>query len=242
MSQLTQPAWVPKEKSPKLAIRYQSRVVHELDHTQKGVTSPLSTLKKTTGNFIQYMPVGKLGVTLACIDPILKQILGVGKKGEIDDTTRRDFEAELNSELGFLDSQKVTLDNPSVPFELYGRQKNRLGINLSTSAQLLGERVLVEKHIRREYPTTSSRFEDNLLDWDPHITIGFVRPEYLTRDEIDDLHGDPSGFIIGKAVASAEADHERFGVENIADQIVFPDSLVLGGLGVVCNKLARGAF
>lgn len=239
---LIETAWIPKDISPKQAIRYQSSIVHQVHPTQRELAGTLKEVQAATHEFVEYLPIGRLGITLARLDPVIKKILGADKRGVISDVTRRDFEAEINDSLKFPREYQVDVENPELPLTV-AADTNALSIKLSMDdPQLYGERVLVERYVRREYPTASARFGDDIVSWEPGVTIGYIKPEALSTDQYDDLLDDPSLYI-SQAVYDARAySAEQFGLEQPTSRIVFPESISLSGLGVVCNRQESRIF
>lgn len=238
-SELYLPSWSPKESSHKSPIHYESRIVRQLEPGQPELTRPLNQLRDTTSDFVNYRSVGALGVTLAILDPALKHIVGTDKRGKISKQAIREFEAELNSELDAQDlGTEFALQDSNRPFELYGRDQDKLGITLSSrDSRLYGQRIVAENYIREEYPQISSRFGTNgLLRITPHITIGTIMPQYLDGEERRQLYRNPSDFVLDRVSHTQQAEREMFAIDSDVEPIVFPEHITLGGLRVVCEK------
>ncbi len=224
--------------SIKNSIHYQSRVVRSVEPIQPELSKALNQLKETTGNFVEYKPIGRLGITLAILDPALKQVVGADKKGQVSDETIKHFEAELNEELDFANQGlEYPLKNPNVPVDLYGSEQARLGITLSQrDLRLRGQRLIVEEYIKDTYPAVSRRFgSKDLAHIVPHVTIGTVIPAYLDKEDRDLLYKDPSDFMLGRVLQEQIHAAERYRLDQ-PEPIVFPEAICLGGLHVVCEQ------
>lgn len=232
----------PKDKSPKQAVHYQSRIVHEVYPIQRELKATLKTLEQTTGDRIDYISVGRLGVTLATLDPLVKPILGLDKKGVIEKSAISDFEDELNTELEELHDRKVHIADISHPLELYGKHKDKLALRLSKFEGLTEERIEVEKYLREQEPNASSRFFNELMGWEPHIVIGIVKPEKFDVDNMDSFLDNPSSYLDNLVSEVHLRDREVFGIEPKNDAIIFPEEISLGALRVVCDRQAERVF
>lgn len=237
MSQIQTPVWISKETSHHTDVRYQSQLVHEVNPIQRELVSALKSLKQTTNTFIDYKPIGKLGVILTGLDPVIRHIISTDKRGVIHDAARRELEQDINTMLPDFRGTQVQLDNPSRPLGLFGTNKQNLGIRLAVNDPILfGERVLAERFIKEEYPLASERFGDELLGWEPHISIGTIRPGGIWGEALEDLMDDPNSYIEESVQSAYSEMEERFGISVDSRELVFPESLTLGALKVVCDK------
>lgn len=243
MSLISEPMWISKEVSHHAAVRYQSRVVHEINPIQREFVDTYKHLQETTDHIVDYIPVGRLGVVLAGLDPVIKQIISTDRRGNINEAARRELECDINEALPDMRQTVVRTSGGARPFALYGADKQELGIKLSTSDPVLfGERVLVERFIRDEHPRASNRFGEELLNWQPHIRIGFIRPGVLDAEQLQELHDDPTGYIENAMHQTHQNMQERYGIPVECRELVIPDELVLGGLKIVCDKQANRIF
>lgn len=235
--------WTPKGSSRKSAVRYQSRIVHTVQPIQPELAEALKTLKESAQDKFEFIKLGKLGVTLAELDPAVREIVGVDRKGAIFDQTRREVEDDLNDTFERFMGRVTGIADPERPFKLYGRQQNRLGIALDPlDDQLYGERIVAERYIRSEYPMVSDRFGDGVNTWEPHVTVAYVKPEQFTPTEWADLQYGPSEFLSALVFENAAMNRESYGLDNVPSKIMLPSELSLGGLQIVCNKQPERIF
>lgn len=237
MSLTEAPIWISKETSHRTAVRYQSEIVHEVNPVQRELAVALKNLEKTTDTFVDYLPLGRLGISLASLDPVIRQILSTDKRGIINNSARKEFERDLNESLAEFHGKTITVPSSTRPLGVFGHDKSELGIRLDVNDPLLfGERVLVERFIRIEHPAISERFGEEILNWEPHIPIGAIRPGTLTNDQLEELQVDTNGFIHNAMQQAYDEMEDRFGLDIGSRDFSFPDELALGGLRIVCNK------
>ncbi len=232
------PTWIQKNVSHHQAIRYRSLIIHQVSPIQKELSVSLKTLESATGNAIDYVPLGKLGVTLCRLDPGAKRVLGADKKGNISEAGRRDFEAELNEELPHCSNKSVALSNPTQPLRIYGPNADSLAIELDSLDPLLyGERSVVRRYLMQQHPELRNRTPDeDWQEWEPHITIGHINYERLDKADADLLRDDPNEYLLASVQQHAIMESNYHGIESAHSEVVFPDYLSLGGLKVVCDR------
>ncbi len=237
----------------KQPVHYDFRVCRGVQPGQPELEKPLSQLHEHTANFVQYKSLGKLGLTLLMLEPVLREILPRNRNGMIPPDGVRTFEDELRQSLHTAQYENyggIRLD-PVAPLALYGRHKNRLGLRLQKDYRLVGDRAVVEEYILDNYTTTeghdvSKRFLANTLTpIAPHITIGTVLYEHLTPEQGQALQDDPTWFVHSEAYASMEAQRLEYdfvsdklanpGPPPLVEHICLPESLSLSALSVVCR-------
>lgn len=230
--------------------RYECRVVRTVERDQPDLSRPLRQLQENTNNFITYKwnepgkELGRLGVTLVMLEPVLRQILGSNRHGTIRREELTIFEAELRD--GMSHAQFSNYDIPLQQFEplaLYGRHRQYLGLQLARSDyRMVADRAMVEQYIRDNYDRAdgqaiSRRFlARNLMRIEPHVTIGEVDYTALTAEQGRALRADPSQFVFDEAYARMEANEQEFGSDFAAQPIIFPEDVTLNGLRIFTQQ------
>ena len=246
----------PRSTTRKPPISYECRVVRSVAANQPELAGPLRLLKENTSNFVNYKwkesgkELGRLGVTLVMLEPVLRQILTKNRRGAIRREDVLTFETELRE--GMEHAQFENYDIPLDQFSqlaLYGRNKQYLGLQLSQrDYRMAADRTMVESYIRDNYDradgeVVSKRFlARNLRRMEPHITIGEIDYAALMyRDEdgvmaAEKLQADPSSFVFDQAHKRMELHAQEFGANFEPETIVLPDHVTLNGLKIFCQQ------
>jgi hypothetical protein len=211
---------------------------------------PLRQLHDNTGNFVNYRwneagkELGRLGVTLVRLDPVLRQILAKNRRGAIHRAGLDHFEAELRDTMRH--AQFADYDMPLrqfFPLDVYGKNKQYLGLRFQPGDyRLAGDRAMVEAYIRENYdredgnPLTKRFLAGNLQPVPSRITIGEVNYANLTSEEGRALQANPSQFVFDQAYTRMEQNEQEFGSEFAPETIVFPEVVTLNGLQIFCQQ------
>ncbi len=233
---LTKPYLVPKAPQKSPSVHYECHIARSVEPNQSEFVHALQVLEQNTADFVQYQPIGRLGVRLVMLESALKQIIGVDKKGIITEAARRDFETELNQNLARHPHGEFLIADPREPFVLQGRDDQELAIQLAKDDyRLHGDRAVAEEYIRDTYPGISAGRE-NVVRMEARVAIGEVQPQYLSPDDRGLLAENPSDFMLNTVMERQRSDADMFGLSGGVDPVVFPDAIILGGLHVVCQK------
>lgn len=224
--------------------RYDCRVIRELEPGQDHIIQPLGLLAANTFHLVRYDDPGKWHMTLIMLNPLLRQILAPNRRGDIPRGGVQHFETELRRDLDhtrFADYE-VKLD-PVHPLWLYGKDKNRLGMQLSQDDyRPVGDRAMVEAHLRANYdkpngdPVSKRFIDQNSLPLKPHVTIGEVRYENMTTEEAELLRKDPTTFLTRAAYDRMDEIERLYGEGCGAEDIVMPEEVSFAGLRVFCER------
>ena len=102
----------------------------------------------------------------------------IEKRGS-DHAAMQNFAYWMVSELdGFNDHKGSVTVNPDRKVDLFGTRRDKLAICISPDEQMLNERALIEEMLRDEFGDLPK-----IQDFDPHITIGRVHNDRLTREQ-----------------------------------------------------------
>lgn len=229
---------VIRSSTHKQAPHYECRVVRSVAPNQPELSDALGALERHTGNFVNYKEMGKLGVTLVMLEPVLRQIMGTNRKGAISREELTAFERDLNDSVSH--SQYADYDIPVhdslSPLSLYGKNKQHLAIRLAErDYRLVGDRAVIEQYIKDRYDVGKRFLEKNLVRMSPHVTIGQVRYENLEPRERESIQDDPTSFVIRRAYDSMQASEEQYGLTAERRQIIFPEQVTLNGLRIFCQ-------
>lgn len=225
--------------------RYECRITRGLQLPQPELTEPLRLLAEHTSNYITYRNVGKVGVTIMMIEPLLRRIMVKNQRGVIPKDGLQTFETELRDRMShaqFADYD-IPLDSFN-PLALRGANDDRLALQFDPKDyRMVGDRAMVEAYMRDSYDQAdgrpvSKRFIDKhshrLL---PHITIGDVHYENMTREQRDRFQEDPTAFLVTEAYHKMEWNQKEYGTSACeSEQIVFPETVSLNGLSVFCQQ------
>jgi hypothetical protein len=225
-------------------VRYECRITRSAQPDQPELAEPLRLLEANTNNYIQYRGIGKIGVTIMMIEPVLRKILISDRRGIIPKQDLQDFEAELQDNLRH--AQYADYDvpvDPAQPLALFGRNKDRLALQLHPrDYRLVGDRAVVESYIQDNYEQNdgrpvSRRFLDrNSARFRPHITIGDVRYENMDARQVETFQADPSVFLIRESYRQMASDREDYGESYAVQDIILPEHVALNGLKVFCQQ------
>lgn len=223
---------------------YECRVIREVQRGQAELTQSLQLLADNTPELITYKKFGSLGVTLAMLEPVLRKILPANRRGAISRDDLREFESELVGTMAraqFTDYD-IRLNSFS-ELALYGKDKQYLALELDQrDLRLEGERAMIEQYIRNNYDQedgsrVSKRFmSKNLSSLKPHITIGHVERENFSEAEYDAFVADPTTFMVQRADERMHANFEEYGGGFEPREIIFPETVTLGGLRIFCQQ------
>jgi hypothetical protein len=210
-----------------------------VEQNQPELKKPLDKLAESTSDVIQYKKFGTLGVTLVMLDPVLRQLMPQDRRGRIPREPLADFEREINEELdhAHYSNYDVPLSDAGFyPLELYGKDKRYLGIRLDKrDYRLIGDRAMVEEYICDNYDVSRRFLARNLVKMSPHITIGAVRYENMEYEDRQDLHRNPSDFILTRANRQMRADAREYGLPE-PEPIEFAETVTLNGLKIFCQQ------
>lgn len=225
-------------------VRYECRITRSVATDQPELAEPLRLLEDNTNNYVNYRGIGKIGVTIMMIEPVLRKILLADRRGIIPKQDLKIFEGELQDNLHHAQyaDYDVPLD-PVQPLALFGRNQDRLALQLdSRDYRLVGDRAVVEAYIQDNYDQNngrpvSRRFLDrNSARFRPHITIGDVRYENMDSNQIEDFQADPSAFLIRESYRQMSSDRQDYGESYQVQDIILPDQVSLNGLRVFCQQ------
>jgi len=211
---------------------------------QPELARPLGLLAANTANYIEYDEMGKVGVTIIMLEPLLRRILSPNRRGVIPRTSLQQFEAELRDDLSHAQyaDYNVPLDTIN-PLALYGSNKNYLGLQFSPKDyRLVGDRAVVEEYMKDNYDQAngrpvSQRFIDkNSRRLKPHATIGEVKYENMTPEQIEVFQADPTGFLVRETYDRMEANQKQYGSACEVERVTWPESVALNGLQVFCQQ------
>ena len=231
-----------RNATQKPQVRYESRVVRTVAPNQPELAVPLQRLGEHTRNFVDYKPLGKLGVTLVMLEPVLRQVLTTNRRGFIPRQALNNFEQELRNELHHAQyaDYDIPLQDSFSPLALYGKHDQYLGIRLhEKDYRLVGDRAVVEQYIRDNYDVGKRFLDRNLKRLRPHITIGEVHYENLDIEQREALQADPSAFVIREAYQGMDAMRRNYGIGIEAmdlETITFPETVTLNGLSVFVQQ------
>lgn len=218
---------------------HELRVVRTVAKDQTGLFGTLDTLRETTGNFVDYKDNDRLGVTVMMLGPLLQRLLGVGAGRQVPLKDLQETETDLKRAMQGARYQQYNvplLDPAFNPLDLYGVGKKWLGIRLSPRVLwLAGERAMVEKYFKDTYELSNRDLGRHLVDLRrPHITIGEVRYDQMTADQVAAIRANPSDFVLGADRARQERLVELEGRPAL-ELAVFPDEIGLNGLTIACQ-------
>lgn len=235
-------AWTPKEISRRPATHYDARLVRRVDAEHNDLAATIEAVQSATRDFTDFMPIGKLSVTLCDLSPVVRHVLNADKKGNIQEYAKQDFEQEIIEAID-TDGQKIVApEQGDYSFGLYGRWQNMLGIRLmAPSPLLIGERYIAERYIKDTYSTSPRFASEDLMDWEPHVTLGQIRYEALSPVQRSALQSNTSGFISAVVENPERLADPEYAPVYWSDPIEIPD-IALGGLRVVCDKKPNGIF
>jgi hypothetical protein len=224
--------------------RYDCRITRSVIQDQPELADPLRLLEANTSNYINYRGMGKIGVTIMMLEPVLRKILVPDGRGMISKQDLKVFEAELQNDLEH--AQYADYDVPVDPvyqLDLFGRNKDRLAIQLDPrDYRLVGDRAVVEAYIRDNYEQNDGRpisrrfFDRNSMRLRPHITIGDVRYENMDSNQVTTFQADPSVFLIREAQRQMISDRQDYGEAYEVRDIILPEQVSLNGLRVFCQQ------
>ena len=236
--------------SPKQAKHYECRVARGLDQNQPELGRSLRQFEEATGDFVDYKwdkrgkELGELGVTLAMLEPVLRDVLDI-PKGAIqrEDLTRFEVGLKERMESARYKDRSIPLDAEN-PLGLYGKRKNQLALRLdSQDLRLPGERAMVERYIQNTYDrndggeVTNKFLSKKLQPLDPHITIGEINYDTLNSEETEALQENPTEFMRGQVSDHLDYLGDNFERGDTAqDILMLPDKVSLNGLQVFCQR------
>lgn len=223
--------------------RYECRVVRPLQPGQSELTAALGLLAANTSNYVEYNKIGKTGVTIIMLEPILRQILLKDRRGVIPRDHVQNFESELRERLGHAQYADYDIPiDPLNPLALYGGGR-WLGLQFDPrDYRLTGDRAVVEEYVTDNYDRPdgrplSRRFIDaNTRRLKPHATIGEVHYENMTPAQEVAFRDNPTTFLVREAYARMERNVQDYGPSYAVTPIVWPETVALAGLSVHCER------
>ena len=233
----------PRSDTRKEPVRYECRVVRSVEANQPELMRPLELLEANTTNYVRY-DLGKMGVTIVMLEPILRHILMKNRRGVIPREDLQRFESALVHDLGH--AQYANYDIPLDPFNplaLYGKDKNWLGLQFAQrDYRLVGDRAVVETYLRDNYekpdgnPVSQRFIDQNTRRLKPHATIGEVRYENMTPEQTVSFQADPTLFLTRAVYDRMERDYIEYGIRHEGEEVVWPETVALDGLRVFCQS------
>jgi hypothetical protein len=231
--------------SAKEPVRYSCRVIRSIEQGRAGAARTLLPLIDNTSRYVEYEGVGKIGVTLVQLDPVLRSILGKDRRGAAALEGMPDFEAELRTKLAHAQYGEYSIPvAPVGQLGVFGRDSNVLGLRLSEDDyRLRGDHAVVQAYVddtyAQENESTRARFleANKMLDLS-HIALGRVRYENMSADEASDFRVDPTEFLTVAAEAEMSGNRERYGDHFEVQDITYPDAVAFNGLSVVCHQIS----
>jgi hypothetical protein len=226
-------------------VHYSCRVIRSVERGREGAARALLPLMDNTGRYVEYETVGKIGVTLVQLDPVLRSILGKDKRGAAALEGMPDFQAELRDKLDHAQYGEYAIPvSPEMQLGLYGRDSDVLGLRLSADDyRLRGDHAVVKAYIDDTYAheneSTRERFLQANRELDlSYIALGRVKLENMGADEASDFRADPTEFLAAAAEAEMNGNRERYGDHFVVHDITYPETVAFNGLSVVCHQIS----
>lgn len=236
--------------SLKSEAHYDCRVVRSVDKNQDELARSLRQLKDATGEFVEYKwskrseELGRLGVTLAKLNPVARDILDIPRRGKIRREDWRQFETDLNEHLEptRFQTHTIALDSEN-PLGLYGKNNEHLALRLDPNdSRVAHERKIIDTYLKETYhlpnggELSDEFLNGKLLPIDPHITIGKINYMAMGWDKQLALEENPSQFIQNEMtnyVESLTAEKHYYRTPTIA---TLPETVSLNGLQIWCQS------
>ncbi|HSX15759.1 MAG TPA: hypothetical protein VLF40_03125 [Candidatus Saccharimonadales bacterium] len=224
--------------------RYECRVTRSLAPNQEDLARPLGLLAANTSNYVEYDELGKVGVTIMMLEPILRRILTPNRRGVISRDSLQQFETELKDDLSHAQyaDYNIPLDIFN-PLALYGSDKNWLALQFSPKDyRMVGDRAVVEAYMRDNYvqangrPVSKRFIDGNSRRLRPHATVGEVHYENMAPEQVGQFQADPTGFLVREAYARMARNQEQYGSACGVEEIIWPETVGLNGLKVFCQQ------
>jgi hypothetical protein len=240
---IVEASWVPKETSRRPMPHYDARLIRRIDVEHNDLASTIDTIQAVAEDFVDFLPLGKLSVTLCDLNPVVRNALKPDKKGNIEEYAKKYFEQEIIETVDIHTATKIVAPaGGDYSFGLFGRWQETLGIRLKAPNPLLiGERFIAESYIKDVYGAGPRFGTVDLMEWEPYIALGHVNHEKLSAEHRYALQDDTSGFIAAIVENPERLTDSEYAPPHWAEPIEVPD-IALGGLRIVCDKQPERVF
>jgi|GEM_PF-4640736 hypothetical protein len=215
-----------RTKGPK--SRYGLSIVRLVKNPQTELSDCMEQVSEFLG--VAFEPdKGEKGVVLLESRAILGAIKD--RRGSVDKRMLCEAEQHLNGEMKINNISQEPIEvrvNRRRPLGMYGRHRDVLAINLAMDIRLGADRGAVEMYVDKFYPNQKD-LKQRAKAFEPHITIGKIKPQFLEDVTLDEMVEDAAIAISMPPLSASPMDKL---IARAHGGLVIPDVIALNGLRI----------
>jgi hypothetical protein len=219
---------IDSNASRKSRCHYGLSIVRTLVFPHPEITRLIADIKYSLDTAFE-PDTGEKGVALLESRAILHAIKD--RRGTVDRRMLAETEEKLIAEMQINNLGQTTTDvlvNQRKPLKMLGLHKDVLVISLLPDMRLGADRGAIESFMDQNFPCDTD-LSQRAKRFDPHITLGKVKPQLLDRGNIVEFEADPIGYLDSPPLDATPMDRL---IHSAQPGIQIPQEVSLNGLRI----------